>query len=253
MKIIFPKGGQKYWSIHYRYVQNIFAATGAEISFHNQPGFRVCMDGKWIQFDYSDDGESLNEVEIPTFKFHFKHHHFNMPNVYPFLPVCFYKWVDVKINLPYLANENVILNNQKPYGDAIERRNTIREILVDYNVDYSITAQSAYWYKIKHCLVSLHVPGRNNNMLDRGQLQLMALGCATISPYLPEVLPRYQLLNPGEHYIQCKNDYSDLTNIIEWCRNNREKCVEIGRNARALFLKYFMPDKLVEFIQLESR
>ena len=46
------------------------------------------------------------------------------------------------------------------------------------------------------------------------------------------------LLKPYIHYIPLKNDYSDLETIIEWCKNNDNKCQEITKNAN-LFMKQF--------------
>ena len=111
--------------------------------------------------------------------------------------------------------------------------------------------QIDYWMDINKCLVSVCVPGATNNMLDRGQWQYMAFGCCTISPILPELLPFDKKLIPDVHYIRCKDDYSDLLEKIEWCKQNREKCIEIGRNAKKLFLETSTPEKIVEWVTLK--
>lgn len=257
MKIIFPKKtNQHYWKIHYQYVLNIFQSQDCEIEFQDDLdfpfdemlAFKVCIDGKWIVFEYGDAGTSTPETEYPIFKFHYKPQHRKFENIKPFLPVCFYNWNDVNLKINYTANNKIILNCQKPYGGAIERRNKLKIILKDYQVDYSITAQKKYWDKIDNCLVSVHVPGQNNNMLDRAQLQLMAFGCCTISPNLPEILPYNQMLIPNEHYIQCANSYLDLPYLIEWCKANRERCVKIGNNVKELFRNYFLPENLIKYL-----
>ena len=46
------------------------------------------------------------------------------------------------------------------------------------------------------------------------------------------------LLEPYVHYVPLADDYSDLDKIIEWCRNNDDKCKEIMRNANN-FMKQF--------------
>jgi len=259
--IIFPKKTtQRYWDIHYKYVLNIFESCGLNVILQEKPGleensnnptleFKVCIDGKWVEFDYSDNGETWNKSRVPLFKFHFKPHHKKLKNIYPFLPVCFYDWNDLNLNIQYKAIGNTVLNCQKPYAGALARRNALREILKDYPVDYSITDQHTYWKKVNNCLVSVHVPGQNNNMLDRAQLQLMAFGCCTISPKLPEILPFNKSLIPNIHYIQCNDDYSDLTDKIDWCMENREKCIEIGNNVKDLFRSYFKPEKLIEYME----
>jgi len=46
------------------------------------------------------------------------------------------------------------------------------------------------------------------------------------------------LLKPWIHYVPLADDYSDLDKIVEWCRNNDEKCQEIVKNAN-IFMKQF--------------
>jgi hypothetical protein len=46
------------------------------------------------------------------------------------------------------------------------------------------------------------------------------------------------LLQPWVHYVPLADDYSDLDKIVDWCRNNDEKCQEIVRNANN-FMKQF--------------
>lgn len=46
------------------------------------------------------------------------------------------------------------------------------------------------------------------------------------------------LLKPYIHYIPLKDDYSDLDEIITWCKNNDNKCQEIVINANN-FMKQF--------------
>jgi hypothetical protein len=43
----------------------------------------------------------------------------------------------------------------------------------------------------------------------------------------------YKELHPFVHYVPVKNDFSDLVAMVEWCRANQSKCLQISRNARA--------------------
>lgn len=43
----------------------------------------------------------------------------------------------------------------------------------------------------------------------------------------------YKELRPFVHYVPVKNDFSDLVAMVEWCRANQSKCLQISRNARA--------------------
>jgi len=46
------------------------------------------------------------------------------------------------------------------------------------------------------------------------------------------------LLEPWVHYVPLKDDYSDLDEIVRWCRENDHKCQEIVKNANG-FMRQF--------------
>ena len=48
----------------------------------------------------------------------------------------------------------------------------------------------------------------------------------TVSSWLME-----DLLIPNFHYVEIKEDFSDLYEKYLWCENNQEKCIEIINNA----------------------
>lgn len=278
-KIIFPKDtGQHYFSIHYQYILDLFRYCKCGIELKDIPefhktAFQCLINGKSVIFDFADDGNSINECDMPVFKFHYKDEHKELKNIYPFSPVSFYykDWIDfnkLEKQIRYTCNNDIILNNQRPYAGALKRRKHVREILIysynpdnDNDLDFNITDQLTFWKKINNCLVSVCVPGQNNNMLDRGQLQQMFFGCCTISPELPEILPvkNFRTMYPSivtqpfelddmNAYIKCKGDYSDLIEKIEWCKKNRKECIEIGHRAKKLCQKYLIPESLVSWI-----
>lgn len=57
--------------------------------------------------------------------------------------------------------------------------------------------------------------------------------------------PRYHswlcepYLIPGVHYVEVKEDFTDLKETIEWCKNNDDKCKEIANNGRSFILENF--------------
>ena len=77
----------------------------------------------------------------------------------------------------------------------------------------------------------------------------MAFGCCTISTRILTRLPYGRRLDPGVHYLKCKDDWSDLVEKVEWCKANREKCRKIGENAKRLFLETSTPDKVWTWIR----
>lgn len=57
------------------------------------------------------------------------------------------------------------------------------------------------------------------------------------------------LLNPYEHYIPVKNDFSDLAKVIEWCKLNDNKCKEISKNANSFCKKYLNENYIYDYMQ----
>ena len=57
------------------------------------------------------------------------------------------------------------------------------------------------------------------------------------------------MLIPGVHYVECKSDYSDLIEKVDWVRNNKGAAMRIGEAAKTLFLTTSTPDKQVMWIK----
>ena len=155
--------------------------------------------------------------------------------------------------IKYSCNNEIILNNQRVFGNAKERRTKVQHLLTSVykkDADFKLTDQITYWKKANNCLVSIHVPGARNDMLDRAQYQMMAFGVCTVSPYLKDILPHGAQFQSGYHYIECKPDYSDLIEKIEWCKKNREKCIKIGQNAKDYFFAFCLPRVIVRWMEL---
>jgi len=236
--IIFPENiGQYYWRIHYEYILNMFKYLECSITYEHRgmEELRVTINDKDFIFDYWNDCNKILDTNLPVFKFHCIK---ETDKIFAFPTVTFYDWnqyYELKSKINYKA-KGYIIYRQRAYGRSTERRNKVKEALSALkNVKIGTIEQLDYWNEVNKCLVSIHVPGFCNNSLDRGQLQLMAFGCCTISPYLPEILPFGHSVTPGVHYIQCKDDYTNLTELINYCNNNTEKCLDIGNNAKQLF------------------
>lgn len=273
MNIIFPKtaGGlprqemhARYYKTYYGYVLESLKNVRANVEFCSDTSIGECKFKMYINdieivIDYSDFLTLADNHSHYPFYFKF-HHSENIhdvePNLFAFSPTSFYDWNQynfLKNELIYSCNSNIILNRQVPYGNATVRRKKVQLMLLNqYKSDVQIKRidQVAFWKEIKNCLVSVCVPGGRPNMLDRGQFQYMALGACTISPYIINNLPYNKKLIPGIHYICCKDDYSDLIDKIEWCKSNRNKCIEIGQNAQQLFLETSTPEKLWEWVEI---
>jgi hypothetical protein len=50
------------------------------------------------------------------------------------------------------------------------------------------------------------------------------------------------LLQPYVHYVPLKDDFSDLNEILEWCRNNDDTCKQISENATIWMMQFLDSD-----------
>lgn len=262
-KIIFPrKSNQRYYDIHYQYIRDLFEIEGYQVEESDgletsALSFKAIVDDNEVRFDYSDSGDEVIEPsEIPVFKFHYRNEHRVIRNVYPFSPISFYlrQWVKMeryRKEIKYNIHGEKILNNQRPYGNATIRRALVQRILMqNYSnaVEIKILEQEEYFFRINEALVHVFIPGQNENMLDRGQFQFMALGCPTISTHIPEILPYYEEIKPFVHYIEIKNDFSDLTGAISFSKQFRKDIKKYGNQAARLFERTSTPNRLIQWI-----
>jgi len=58
------------------------------------------------------------------------------------------------------------------------------------------------------------------------------------------------LLKKDIHYIEIKEDLSDLEEKILWCRENDKECQDISNNAKQLYEKYFNKNQLINYSEL---
>lgn len=198
---------------------------------------------------------------LPIFRFHYSRElHGKQKNIFPAGPCMilpskyptFEKYFALREQYHYTCSNDKISNRQEPRRLAEERRNKVQNLLRRHygnNVDTNWKGtQYQFWQSNEHVLASICVPGACNNMLDRGHYELLGLGVCTISPHIPTTLPWNHLLEPGKHYIQCKDDYSDLIEKIEFSREHRQICIDIGQQAREIFDNYCTPEKYWEWI-----
>jgi hypothetical protein len=149
-----------------------------------------------------------------------------------------------------------ILSKQIPNGAAVERRKLVQDMLVANFADVDISTnddQVDFWHQHQTCLAAVCVPGATNNMVDRGQMELMGLGVCTISPELKTLFPDKLLLTPGVHYIKCADDYSDLVDIIKHLEQNKEQARTIGIEASQFYEIHYAPKKYWRWILTSLR
>lgn len=167
------------------------------------------------------------------------------------------EYMHMRNHFEYVPDNNKILAKQLPNGAATERRNYVHQLLlnsygdeVDTNVDCD---QWQFWEMHKNALVSVCVPGATNNMADRGQTELFGLGVCTVSPEIKTLFPYNKQPTPNYHYIKCKDDYSDLINVINKLKKNPERTIRVAANARRFFEKYYTPEVYAKWILREIK
>jgi hypothetical protein len=268
--IVLPAAGPKplYYSTFVLYMRELLDYLGIAYALSGEIALGVSKfemtlgSDTRLLFDFSDHPNDFlsNWSEFDAyFKFHYVEDiHGDCSGIFPFAPVSFYDWgqyYSLKEQIHYSCNTNVILNMQRPGGAATERRKFVQKMLFGQYKSLAVTntvSQVEYWKKINDCLVHVFVPGARNDMLDRGHMQYLAFGCCTIAPKIIDVLPYYGKLVPGIHYVECRSDYLDLIDKIEWVRSNRTRAIEIGKNAKILFERSCEPDKLWNWILLHG-
>lgn len=222
--------------------------------------FSMIVNEEQVIIDYSDHELLSFQTDLPCFKYHYSEAmHSGMPNVFPTGPMLdipsldrYRAFFELCTKGIYTCNGDTILNCQRAYLGARERRNKVQRMLVSAfgnDADIKVTRdQWLFWNKHSSCLAAVCVPGARNNMIDRGHYEQTALGVCVIAPPVSTTLPFGKRLEPGYHFLECMPDYSDLIEKIRWCRSNRDECRRIGSNARELFRSCCMPDKYWQWI-----
>lgn len=256
MKILFPNlYDARYWDVHYKYIYELFQAMNWQISlFGREPRYYISPDNSDTTIKFAIDVNDSPEYDPPedhvlTFKFHTTK--VTRLHCIPFPPISFYDWKhfqQLQSSITYYA-EGPISSRQWPHHAAETRRADLQTLLRNNFPDVltSIIDQISFWNEVSKILVYVHCPGYSNHILDRAQLQYMALGCATISPYLPEILPFNRQPIPNVHYIVCKDDFSDVPSIIR--RHSKADLLYVGANAKELFNSTCTPTIVAMWIQ----
>ena len=263
MQVLFPERclPAKYRDIHFSFIVESARAAGADVRISREVlatengRFQVLVDGQEALFDFDDfpTVTTAEEQHEHVFKLHAQEGH--PPSIHSFPVVCFYDWPRyrrLQQHIRYQGDADTIVCRQRPYAGAKTRRTEVqRKLRTHYGnwVKAAIKPQEEYWSEVSSCLTHVFVPGARNDMLDRGMLQWLAFGACVIAPPIRTLFPFGGSLKDGVHLIQCRPDYSDLIDRIEWCRANREACRAIGAAAKRLFLRTCTPKQTWKWVR----
>jgi hypothetical protein len=140
----------------------------------------------------------------------------------------------------------LILNNQSPYGHTESRRNRrfmVRGMLHWHFPDrarFDWSTQEDFFEKAAEALCFVAAPGSWENSLDRSQIQMIGLGVPTITPMIYDQCCD-GLLQPGIHYLACRQDYRDVPDLINWLESHRDEAAAISHNAWLFFQEFCTP------------
>lgn len=260
-----------YADLHYYFFLSYAKLAGIEVKlvdndeYIKTPGYAVAwfpcrINGKLVIVDFSDFWNwSVPQPNATYLKFQCTHDT-NIPCVPLGPPIVgqigdknkasLEEYFELIQTFQYTPGE-VILSQQIPGGNAKERRTYVQTLLKNNfsKVEtFGKMNQLEFWNAHENCLVAVCVPGATENMVDRGQLELIGLGVPTISPTLTTRFVDDSLLQPGVHYIKCKDDYSDLVEIISTVMSDTNYLITIGNNAKEFFKQHYTPEKYWQWI-----
>lgn len=237
------------------------------------PDVSCVLDGQQIIINFLDRSNwelSHLHPDVPYFKTQYDATVNVNPNVFPIGTIyglsannigveTLTEYDRIRTTGQYKCESNVISNVQRIFGAAVERRTKVRDMLLD-NFDYQhlkLTGQqmsaAEYWQSVLASLVIVSVPGSSMRTLDRNQVEAFGLGVCTISPKIHTLLPNGMLPVASEHYLECSDDFSDVVDLINWCKKNRNECRQIGADAKRMFDDNCAPVKLWTWISQQSK
>ena len=237
------------------------------------PDVSMVLDGQQVIVNFLDrSGCDLSHVRpmVPYFKTQYDSTINTNPNIFPIGTIYGLSAKNIGLGVleeyhtirsvgQYLCRSDVVSNVQRIFGAAVERRTLVRNKLVNaFDAEQLLLAGQAqkagsYWKSMLNCLVVVSVPGASMRTLDRNQVEAFGLGVCTISPKIHTVLANNVVPVADEHYLECRDDFSDVVDIINWCKNNRDDCRRIGTNAKQLFDENCTPVKLWEWMHQQSK
>lgn len=92
----------------------------------------------------------------------------------------------------------------------------------------------------------LHIDGHVSAFRLSMELATRSLILKVDSPWKTWISDK---LKPYVHYVPVNWDLSNLFEIIEWCRNNDDKCKEIASNARAFYESNLSRNSILDYLQ----
>jgi len=217
-----------------------------EVMRHNNAEYALC---NWIVGDQKSIPRLIN---IGTMTFGYHGGVFGHPITWELYDKmcaeCCYRAVGNKILTYFDASRKFPESQDYPLLGTY--RATWKEVsknIEGYVIDSDPTAPSKIIDRVNDCLVAVTAPGTMPLQPDRTLMLLLAAGCGVITPKIPDVFHKEQLVD-GIHYISCKEDYSDVADIIREIDGRHEMLTQIGFNAKTWFRRNMTPNAIWNLI-----
>lgn len=247
--------------------------------FWNGKSFVCLIDGARVGFvveitdcvDFVHELFNLHSCDL-VFQIHGPPEVFDVDHVYPFSPASFgyhnTTWAHYERMLsrlyyqPGRPMENgepkkimAYLGGQRPFRpcrDGAEKN--LKAYSNPNNREYELVIDDYYpWWEHymmegNNAFIAIGAPGMNTHMIDKTIIQYIAFGIAFVHPRIPEyLLPPG--LDEGTHYIACRDDYSDLCDILAWYEERPQELEAMGFNLRRYFRANLTPAPLLAYIK----
>jgi hypothetical protein len=258
----------------WRYVYNTATEAGIDVTLDSKlrkvcwSAWEVEVDGIPIVIDISDYHTLDGHVcDYPLWlRFTYTHYFDAFPEVGSFPLVSFQDWDMYRAirrdGYARRATDNIVFGVRKceDVAGKATRRAKVHALLKDAfgpRLDDSWTHLTGYLDRARNSLAAVVVPGSCNNRIDRSTWQLMAAGVPVVCPEIFDA-PLGVRPEANEHYVRCKDDYSDLIERLHMLELDRESGDRIGdrigANAGDFFKRYGTPSAIWSYIgeRLES-
>ena len=147
---------------------------------------------------------------------------------------------------------NSVVWRGNSYSSECKKYN--RQLFVDryyknHNVGYSGTDESVQIEKMKGYLTideqlkyKYLIVIEGNDVATSLKWSLLSNSLVIMSKPIIESWLMEGLLKPYVHYVPLKDDFSDLEEILEWCKLNDNECKQISKNASEYMLQFMDKD-----------
>jgi hypothetical protein len=216
--------------------------------------FQILVDGTLVVIDFND-GHNFSPLSFKYphwLRFRFHSNCKCYPQLGALTMTTFGDWArydelqrQARAERNMRKNRTIICNQWiSPYRDRnVRRRLMVRGMLYQRfgdRVDMTMVPQDKFHQKAASALCYVSVPGDWENQMARGQLQMIGLGVPTISPIMYEQCCD-GLLQPGIHYLACRQDFMDVPDLIKWCETHPDELTAMSHNAWLFFQEFCTP------------